>query len=259
MSVNRSNIEAALAKTLPEEVVSALLDEYLNIKKQFFLRNFRPSELNAARFSEHTLRLVEFLNTGKYTPLAGQVAPNTVIGEAEKNTALPEGIRLHITRLTRVLLGVRNNRNVAHTGGEVDPNYSDSLLVSHGADWILVELVRNYHTNDIEEARKIVETINEIKIPVVAEVDEFVRVQNPDLSLEDTILVILYHKHPDGVLSSQLAYWTSYITSEDDTLVETVLQKLHQQCLIHCPHGFASILPRGIAYVEKNISLELIV
>ena len=44
-------------------------------------------------------------------------------------------------------------------GGEVDPNYSDSLLVAHSADWILIELIRNYHTNSIDEARKIVASI----------------------------------------------------------------------------------------------------
>lgn len=55
MSIQRSQIETALSTKLPQEIISALLDEYQHIKQQFFLRKFQPAELNAARFSECVL------------------------------------------------------------------------------------------------------------------------------------------------------------------------------------------------------------
>jgi len=160
MSIQRSKLEATLSTQFPKDVLVALLDEYQHIKQQFFLRKFQPTELNAARFSECILRLIEFLDTGRYTPFGRQLNTQNIINRVANNTGLPEGIRFFIPQLTRVLLDIRNKRNVAHVGGEVNPNYSDSLFVSHSADWILVELIRNYHTNSIDKARKIVESIN---------------------------------------------------------------------------------------------------
>lgn len=57
MSIQRSQLETALSTHIPQEILEKLLDEYQEIKKQFLLRKFRPSELNAARFSECVLRL----------------------------------------------------------------------------------------------------------------------------------------------------------------------------------------------------------
>lgn len=136
MSVQISQLETALSTQFPQEVFTALLDEYQHIKQQFFLRKFQPAELNAARFSECVLRLIEFLDTGNYTPFGKQLNTQNIINRVSNNTGLPEGIRFFIPQLTRVLLDIRNKRNVAHVGGEVSPNYSDSLFVSHSTDWI---------------------------------------------------------------------------------------------------------------------------
>jgi hypothetical protein len=134
MSIQRSQIEIALSKKLPQDILTTLLDEYQYIKQQFFLRRFQPAELNAARFSECVLRLIEFLDTGSYTKFGKQLDTPKIINRVSNNVSLPEGIRLFIPQLTRVLLDIRNKRNVAHVGGEVSPNYSDSLFVSYSAD-----------------------------------------------------------------------------------------------------------------------------
>lgn len=136
MSIQRASIEQALSVNLPQDIVISLLDQYQHIKQQFFLRKFQPSELNAARFGECVLRLIEFIDTGNYTPLGKQLNSEKIINHAKNNVSLPEGIRFLIPQLTKVLLDIRNKRNVAHVGGEVNPNYSDCLLVSHSVDWI---------------------------------------------------------------------------------------------------------------------------
>jgi hypothetical protein len=257
MSVQRSQIETALFTQLPQEIITALLDEYQHIKQQFFLRKFQPAELNAARFSECVLRLIEFLDTGSYTPFGRQLNTQNIINRASNNASLPESIRFFIPQLTRVLLDIRNKRNVAHVGGEVNPNYSDSLFVSHSADWILVELIRNYHTNSIDAARKIVESINETKIPVIAEVGNFIRVQNTKLKADQKTLLILYYKQPDKVSDVDLIRWIKY--SNASRYRTEILKLLDDEALIHYENSFCTLLPKGIIYVERNISPELIV
>ncbi|MGD2179818.1 hypothetical protein [Lusitaniella coriacea] len=256
MSIQRTKLEAALSTKLPKDILITLLDEYQKIKQQFFLRKFQPTELNAARFSECTLRLIEFLDTGNYTAFGTSLNTQKIISRVEKNTSLPEGIRFFIPRLTRVLLDIRNKRDVAHVGGEVSPNYSDSLLVSHSADWILVELIRNYHTNSIDEARKIVESITETKVPVIAEVDDFVRIQNTKLKTDEKTLLILYYKQPDKVSDADLRKWIRYKNSS--RYRTEILKMLDNAALIHYENSFCTLLPKGIKYVEKNITLELI-
>ncbi|MBN3891664.1 MAG: hypothetical protein HWQ43_21750 [Nostoc sp. JL31] len=257
MSVQRSQIEGALSTKLPKDIIIALLDEYQDIKQQFFLRKFQPSELNAARFSECILRIIEFLDTGNYTAFGKQLDTQKIINRVGGNTTLPEGIRFFIPQLTRVLLDIRNKRNVAHVGGEVNPNYSDSLFVSHSADWILVELIRNYHINKIDEARKIVESINETKMSVIVEVGSFIRVQNTKLKADQKTLLILYYKQPDKVSDTDLIKWIKY--ANVSRYRTEILRALDDEALIHHESGFSVLLPKGIAYVEKNISPELIV
>jgi hypothetical protein len=257
MSIQRIRIEAALSAKVPHDILTVLLDEYQYIKQQFFLRKFQPAELNAARFSECVLRLIKFLDTGSYTPLGRQLNTQSIINRVSNNTGLPEGIRFFIPQLTRVLLDIRNKRNVAHVGGEVNPNYSDSLLVSHSADWILIELIRNYHANSIDEARKIVESINETKIPIIVEVGSFVRVQNTKLKADQKTLLILYYKQPDKVSDADLVKWIKY--SNASRYRAEILKSLDDEALIHYENGFCTLLPKGIIYVEKNISPELIV
>jgi hypothetical protein len=256
MSIQRPQIETALCSQLPKDVVNKLLDEYEHIKQQFFLQKFQPTELNAARFSECVLRLIEFLDVGNYTAFGKQLDTEKIINRVSGNIKLSEGIRFFVPRLIRVLLDIRNKRNVAHVGGEVNPNYSDSLLVSHSADWILIEIIRNYHTNSIDESRKIVQSINETKIPVIVEIDGFLRIQNTKLTAEHKTLLILYHKQPDKVRESDLVKWIKY--GNASRYKAQILKKLDDDVLIHRLNDVCVLLPKGIAYVEKNISLEFI-
>jgi hypothetical protein len=257
MSIQRLKLETALSTSLPKDVITVLLDEYQHIKQQFFLRKFQPAELNAARFSECILRLIEYLDIGSYTPFGTQLNTQKIISHANNNTGLPDGIRFFVPQLTRVLLDIRNKRNVAHVGGEVSPNYSDSLFVSHAADWILIELIRNYHANSIDEARKIIESINETKIPVIVEVDGFIRVQNTKLTAEHKTLLILYYKQPEKVKDLDLSTWIKYVNMS--RYKGQILKSLYDDALIHYLNSYCQLLPKGIAYVEKNINPELII
>lgn len=66
-----------------------------------------------------------------FTPFETSLKSENIINRLSNNTSLPSTIRFLIPRLARVVLDVRNKRDVAHVGGEVNPNYSDSLFIVH--------------------------------------------------------------------------------------------------------------------------------
>lgn len=257
MGIAKSQVIAALSPPLPAEIVARLLDEYQGIKQQLALRKFRPSELNGGRFAECVLRLVQHLDNPPYTPFGTSLNSADMIKSVEKNTSLHESIRIHIPRTARILLDVRNRRDIAHVGGDVNPNFPDSLLIAHIADWILTEIIRLYYNCSIDNAQKIADSINEVNLPIIADIDGFVRVQNTNLDFRSKTLVILYYKNPVKVRDSALIKWTKY--SNPSTFKREILSKLDADALIHYENELCTLLPKGIIYVEKHIPMTFLV
>ncbi|MEP6487564.1 hypothetical protein NDI43_08125 [Microcoleus vaginatus GB2-A3] len=258
MSIAKNQVIAALSPPLPNEIVTHLLDEYQDIKQHFALRKFRPSELNGGRFAECVLRLIQFLDNPPYTPFGTHLKnSDNTIKRVASNTSLHDSMRLFIPGLVRIMLDVRNRRDVAHVGGDVSPNYSDSLFISQNADWILTEIIRIYYNCSMDSATKIVATINQVRLPIIADINGFVRVQNSKLDTKSKTLTILYYKNPEKVKDIKLREWTKY--SNSSLFKRNILSKLDSEDLIHYENGFCTLLPKGIIYTEKNISMELLV
>jgi hypothetical protein len=257
MSIAESTLIASLQTALPKDVLIELLKEYKQIKQHFYLAKFLPSELNGGRFAECVLRLLEHVETGNHTPFGTQLDTEKIINRIGNNTNFPNTVRFFLPRLCRVILDVRNKRDVAHVGGEVSPNYSDSLFVVHSADWILTEIVRHYHSCSIQQAADIVKTINEIKIPIVEEINGFVRVLDTSLNADKKVLVILYHKQSNTVSEQDLRTWIEY--KNPTHFRDKILLPLHREALIHYEKGSCILTKKGILFVEKNIPSNILV
>lgn len=258
MGVAKTQVISALSPPLPNDIVTHLLDDYIEIKQNFAFRKFRPSELNGGRFAESIIRIIQHLDNPPYTPFGTQL-PNTdsIVRRVENNTALHQSMRSFIPRLARILLDIRNRRDVAHVGGDVNPNVSDSIFISHTADWILTEILRIYYNCHIDTAKKIAESLNEFALPIIADVDGFVRVQNINLNFEEKTIAILYYKNPSKVYDQDLIKWTKY--SNASTYKKKILGKLDKEAIIHYESGLCTLLPKGILYAEKNIPMDLLV
>lgn len=252
MSTPRIKLIKSLDQSFPEELLEGLVDKYIEIKQQFYLGKFQPTELNAARFCEYVLRLLEFIDKGQYTPLAKSLNTSKIIGELPKNISLTNTVRQFIPNLVRVLLDVRNQRDVAHVGGEVSPNFSDSLFVVHSTDWIFTELIRHFYVCPIEEARRIVISLNETKLPVIGEFDGFLRVLDPNLAVKDKTLLLLYHKQPTSLSDANLLKWSEY--SNSSRYKKVILKDLHQEVLVHYQGTMVTLTAVGIKYVESKFS-----
>lgn len=258
MSLAKSQVVAALSPPLPSEIIEHLIAEYQGIKQNLAFKRFRPTELDGGRFGECMLRLFQYFDSNTYTPFGTQVTnSDSIINRMQNFTTLDDSIRLFLPKLTRILIDVRNKRNVAHVGGGVDPSFSDSIFISHTADWILIELIRIYHSCSVDTATKMVRSINEIHVPIVAIVDGFVRVQNTDLDNKQKVLVILYHKNPEKVSDTDLIKWTEYGNSS--RFKSSILKSLHNEALIHYENGQCSLLPKGVMHVERTIPMDTII
>jgi hypothetical protein len=243
MSIAKTKVIAALCPALPREIVTRLLDEYDHIKQQFFLRKFQPSELNGGRFAECALRMLEYLDGSAYTPFGTPLKTESIISRVASNTTLHESFRLFVPRLARLLLDIRNRRDVAHVGGDVSANLADSILICHCSDWLLTEIVRHFYSCSIEDARRIALAISEVHIPVVAEVDGFIRVQNTALDAKDKTLVVMYYKTPSRVKDAELAKWIRYTNLS--RYKSNILSKLDDQALLHYEGGECAMLPKA--------------
>lgn len=260
MGIERNKVAKALSPPLPDEIVTHLLSEYIEIKQHLALGRFQPTELNGGRFAECVVRLLQHLDTPPYTPFGthlGNAVGETVRKNIEKNTDLHDSLRLYIPRLLVVLFDVRNRRNVAHVGGDVDPNLSDALFVAHTTDWIMTEILRIYYSCPISEAQQIADSLNETRVPIIANVDGFLRVQNTDLSPEKKALAILYYKYPQKVRDSDLQKWVRYANVTHFKNLK--LKPLDADALIHYEDGFCTLLDKGRLYVEKYIQMDLLV
>ena len=70
----------------------------------------------------------------------------------ESNSGGPRSFKILIPRLLPLLYEIRNNRNVGHVGGDVDPNHMDATTVLAIVAWVMAELVRV--TRPLWERRK---------------------------------------------------------------------------------------------------------
>jgi hypothetical protein len=256
MSIGKTRIESILNGQLPVEIVGHIVDEYIHIKEQFFLNKFQPTELDGGRFGESVLRAIEYINIGNYTPFGQKINSEGIIKAAENNTSLKETIRFFIPRANRVLIDVRNKRDVGHPGGDVSPNFSDSSFIIHSSDWILTELIRHFYNCSIDEASKIVKDINEVKIPIIYDIDGFIRVQNTQLSTPNKIMMILYYKKPVAVKDLDIQKWLRYKNASD---FKRILMKMDKDSFIHYENKQCLLLPKGSLYIETNVPANLFI
>ena len=77
----------------------------------------------------------------------------------ENEASAPRSVQIQIPRLLSALYELRNNRNVGHVGGEVDPSQMDAMLVLQAAKWIMAELIRLLHELPIDDASELVDAL----------------------------------------------------------------------------------------------------
>jgi hypothetical protein len=241
---------------IPEGLRRPLIDEFSNIVNNFIERKWLPAELSGGRFCEIVYTIIDGYSSGSYQPSPKK--PRNFVDACrrlENNSNMPRSFQILIPRFLPALYEIRNNRNVGHVGGDVDPDHMDSSAVVSISSWILAELIRVFHGVTTEKAQKIVDLIVERRSQIVWKSGDMRRVLNPDLILRDKILILLCSS-TSRVQAGDLFVWTDY---DKRSYFNRILRKLHDQRFIEFngATGDTELLPPGydeVLEILKKIS-----
>ena len=250
-----SNVTLVRAfSSLPDRLREELLAAFFSIVSNYRERRWEPTELNGGKLCEVVYTILKGVAEGSYLPKAKK--PRNMVRACQQleNEALgaPRSIRIQIPRMLIALYEIRNNRNVGHVGGDVDPNQMDAICVLQMSKWIMAELVRVLHGVDVDEAKALIEGLVERDTPQIWEVDGKKRVLTDNLSMRDKTLLLL-HSVNGKVSDADLLVWTEY--SNPSAYRRNILGNLHRDRMIEYDkkNRISQISPRGIMDVEERL------
>jgi hypothetical protein len=180
-------------KGIPEGLRAPLLEEFNKLARHYRESRWEPAELNGGKLCEIVYSILKGRIDG-VLPSSPSKPRNMVdaCNAFASATAFPRAIRIQIPRMLIALYEIRNNRNVGHVGGDVDPNYIDATVVYSMVKWIMSELVRIFHGISPEEATAVVDALTEREIPLLWRIGDRTRVLGAKLSAKDKTLALLY-------------------------------------------------------------------
>ncbi len=240
--------------TLSVGLRKELFDAFNQIVKNFRERRWEPSELNGGKLCEVVYTILRGYADGKY-PAKAAKPKNMVLAcqklETEAAGAL-RSIRIQIPRMLIALYEIRNNRNVGHVGGDVDPNHMDAVCVLQMAKWIMAELVRVLHNVSTEEATAIVDSFADRETPLIWEVNGKKRVMSKGLTMRAKALLLLYASN-GPVAEADLVSWIEH--SNGSVFRRDVLRPAHKERMVEydADARTVQISPLGIAHVEEDL------
>lgn len=200
-----------LFEDLPEKLRKQLFDEFRELHDEYIYGRYKPTELNAGRFCEIVYTIVKGYQNGNYEFEAKK--PMDMVTSCRKleqfRGEMPRSMKVLIPRLLPVLYEVRNNRNIGHVQGDIDPNYMDATFSFKAVSWIMAELIRVFHGLGMDGAQELVDQILASgNLPLIWDVNGRKRVLNNELSCFDKTLVILYdsRRRMDKELAADVKY-----------------------------------------------------
>lgn len=241
-------VRSSLVATLDSSVVDVALATYEELKRNLYLGGNRLSAVEAGRFCEAVVRLLQQSASGAFTALADNLEVDKELRRLENQVTAPESIRLHIPRAIRVIYTIRNKRNNAHLNGGIDANIQDSTFVAATCDWIMAELMRLNHNVPPAEAASIVQDLVQRKAPLVQDFNGYLKVLDPTLPAGDHLLLLLYQRGSGGASTEQLRDWSR--PDMRGNLKRTVARLVYDKAWVHEDDGRYFITEAGI--IEVN-------
>lgn len=243
---------------IPAGLRDPLIASLQEIAANYAEHRWEPAELNGGKLCEVAFTIIDGALKGTFA--AKPTKPTNMVDSCRALEKTPPSVsrvgdrslRVLIPRILPVLYEIRNNRNVGHVGGDVDPNYLDATAVLSMSSWVVAELVRVFHNVPTKEAQESVDALIERKLPVIWEVGSVRRVLDSEMPARDQALLLLYQK-PSWVSEKDLASWVEY--SSLAMFRTRVLRPLHTTRLIEHDNvsGAARISPKGAGEVEERI------
>lgn len=247
-------LKPQLLAGLPNGLRKDLLAAYQEILNNYRERRWEPAELNGGKLCEVVFSVLRGYVDGKLpaksSKPANMVDACRALEQAPNTFSRP--VRIQIPRMLLALYEIRNNRGVGHVGGDVDPNHMDATCVLEMSKWIMSELVRIFHSVTTQEATAAVDRLVERTLPIVWEVGQNLRILDPNMSMKDRSLVLLYHC--DGaVQESDLVRWVEH--SNPSVYRRDIIRPAHRAKLLEYDSNGKTIeiSPLGIKHVEDSL------
>lgn len=244
----------ALAQ-LPTKLREDLLNAFAEIVSNFAESRWEPAELNGGKLCEAAYSICAGIVSGSM-PAQATKPPNLLAAcqALEKTPAAvaSRSVRVQIPRMLVALYEIRNNRNVGHVGGDVDPNHMDAACVLQMSKWVVAELVRVLHQLPVQEAAELVDSLVEREIPLVWKIGGMKRVLDPNMSVTDKTLLLL-HASAGAVSEEDIFSWVEHPSVA--IYRRDILRKGHKRKLIEYDPAAktVAISPIGVIHVEKNL------
>jgi len=237
---------------IPTGLREPLLAEYNSIVSHYLERKWQPSELSGGLFSEIAYSILDGYGKGSYQSKPSK--PKDFVGACralEQHANSPRSFRILIPRILAGIYEVRNNRNVGHVGGDVDPNEMDASLVLNATTWVMAELIRVLHQLSVKDAQQIVDALVERKTPLVWESGDVKRILVPGLKFPQQVLILLAVSK-NGVSFDELQSW---LEQDNTAYLKKVIGTLHKNRCVEWKKSDNTILllPPGANAVESII------
>ncbi|MBT1606278.1 hypothetical protein [Curtobacterium flaccumfaciens] len=235
---------------VPTELVDELMNGFFESKRRFYLGDHRPNAVEGARFAEAAFRILQWATQpgGKYTPVGKTLPKVDQLLLTLLNGSGDASVRKHIPRALQIIYTIRNDRDVAHLGADIDPNLMDATLIVGLMSWVLAEFMRVYHSVGPDEAQRTIDRLVTREVPAVQEVNGFPRVLR-DLRAGEYCLVLLYRAGTEGASFSKLRSW---VRPGMRANLRRTLHALVAEDKAHQEDDLFSILRPGERYVEER-------
>jgi hypothetical protein len=244
----------SLLGAVPQALEDELLERFREIERYFRELRWEPAELNGGKLCEIVYCILRGHVDGSFP--AKSYKPSNFYDACLKmeqaSASFGRSVRIQLPRMLMALYEIRNNRNVGHVGGDVDPNHMDAVCVLHMAKWVVAELVRIFHGVKLIEASAMVEALSEREISLIWDAGGVRRVLDNKLSMLEKTLVLLFgsvQPLSEEKLIASLEHSNPSVYRRD------ILRRAHADRLIEYDEKtkMVKISPLGIGRVETKI------
>lgn len=243
------DIYKILENASDEKLATEIVNSFKELERNYTLKSWKTSELDAGHFVEAVRRFIELKLFGSYTPISKNL---NSFNDRELNRYLnnqgDDSYRIHIPRALWLIYGIRNKRGIGHLS-PIKANQVDASLILQTSKWVLAELIRLNSTISINETEKLVDEIIERNIEGIWKAGEVSRLMLDGLSLKNEILVVLYNFQK---LSDENLY--KILENGNFAYLKQTLKKIHKARLIeYQENGDCILSPKGSLEAEKAI------
>lgn len=236
--------------SLPRDLAKAVDATYRATMDHFLKDEWDDAQIDAGRFCEAALRILEFDMTDKYTVIDGKSKPNRkhVVNAARNDTNLAPSMRAQIPQAIELVMDFRNNRNSAHLGN-IDANKMDATCVVHNVTWMVGEIIRIKTSADPSDVQRLLDQLADRHVPLVQTVGDQEIVLDPNMTPGNKVLVLLYRRG-EPVALPILRGWTRY--GNATRFRDKIVKDLEKLMLVHVDKaGMVTLLRPGEAEAQR--------